>query len=231
MLCNEIHENIQDKLKLWKESKQKYESFKLKVEPHVIVDLFDALDSAIQFSKAGSSYVFKTQYTDLKVSKISKRTNMIEVVEPEVEKLKPFFGNDFCSFPFKHPNEGAVGQNNLMVRIPAINSNVSFTYDILLKELKVRFPVKLEAIVAFNQVQHSLSDQLSLIKEAVMDKQFFDELRDLQVNIVKAEIISTKKINGAGHNTKNDIVIYGYVNDANVLKTDPSLEYKTKTCL
>ena len=99
---------------MWKESKQKYESFKIKVEPHIIGELFDAFDSAIQFSKAGSSYVFKTQYTDLKVSKISKRTNMIEVIEPEVDKLKPFFGNDFSSFPFKHPNEGVVGQNNLM---------------------------------------------------------------------------------------------------------------------
>ena len=111
MLCNEIHENVQEKLKMWKKNKSKYESFKIKVEPYIIGELFDGFDSAIQFSKSGSSYIFKNQYTDLKVSKMSKRTNMIEVVEPEVEKLKPFFGIDFCSFPFQHPNEGAIGQS------------------------------------------------------------------------------------------------------------------------
>ena len=78
----------------------------------------------------------------------------------------------------------------LMVRIPAIDSNVSFTYDILLKELKVRFPVKLECIVALNQDHEpSLSDKLAIVEHELVDKQFYDELRDRQVTIVKAEII------------------------------------------
>ena len=92
-----------------------------------------------------------------------------------------------------------------------------------LKKLKVRFPVVLETI------QHSLTDTLALVKQELLDRQFYDELRGGNVTVVKAEIISTKKINGPCNNTKNDIVIYGYVNDANVIKTDPRLEYKIKT--
>ena len=130
-LCNSIiSENIQKQLSLWKDSSRtKFCYFIMgPVERRLTVELFESLESALLLSNSQSSYTFVEQYTDLRVSKITKHTNKIEVIGIEVDKLKSIFGNYLYHI--------IIIMKVMWVKIvewlvSAVNINIIFTYKIL----------------------------------------------------------------------------------------------------
>ena len=98
------------------------------VERRLTVELFESLESALLLSNSQSSYTFVEQYTDLRVSKITKHTNKIELIGIEVDKLKSIFGNYLYHI--------IIIMKVMWVKIvewlvSAVNINIIFTYNIL----------------------------------------------------------------------------------------------------
>ena len=220
---NCISDGIQHQLSLYNDDhpNNKSGSFVLSFIPlDLVMELFDFISILPNSMLKDINYKCHNEYRLLHLHKERCRSYPVTLTVSQISMLTHVFGTEFHCYPYRQFNNGAVDSNTAMVCINNANG-ISFVYDIFLNTFKIQFQIHLVSITKRPPVD-SYVRELDDLKTKLLNKDFYDEVMQRTVRIMKVDLI-TQKLNNRSSQTKHIPIIKGYVIDSNVIKAEPNI--------